>query len=566
MQFLKSKVFLALALGLIGILGLLYFFGGISSGDIGLTVTGPEKAPRLGEPFDLKVGFTNNSKSVMKGVRLSLKLPPGAISFSDEGVSIEERELGEIKPGGVQQDSFKVVATPFESNSREFTVSASYSPESLVARFEKTQKITVSFAESGLNLDLKSPNKVFSEEEFEITLEYKKSNNEPLSYKIKMAYPETFVLTYSSADPSESNNIWKITKDEGKITLRGKVDLPDETDFSVKADIVATILDKEYVFASKSADLTIAESPLALKILLPDASRVAYYPGEELDYTLSYKNNTQVELQGLVLSAQLLGAIYNFQSLKSQGGFNSLNNTISWDSKSNPELKSIGPGATGVINFSLNLKNDYPIRRLNDKNFTLKVKARIESPTVPYLISSDKTVSSAVLETKVGGKVAIQTKVYFRDAASGILNSGPSPPRVGVATDFTVHLILTNFSTDISGVEIKVPLQDGVVFSGKVKGNTTSLPEVSESGEVVWKIDRLFATAGVTGDRPEAIFQITATPRSNFLGSYMTLLGETSIKAHDEFTGLDLSATYPPVTTRLPDDPTISERDGIVVQ
>ncbi len=566
MNWLKSNFWLTLILFL-GLTGAFYFAVGFPGSDVALNVSASPGEPKVGVPFDLKVDFANNSRNSVKDVRLQLNLPNGAVLIPNGDDAVKARNLGEIKSGGLQSEIFRVLGVPAEGNDREFTVTASYSSEGLVARFEKKTKFTVRLADTGVSLSLKAPNKVFSGEEFETIAEYKKPENEFPGLRLEFNYPETFVLMPSSPDPDVRNQIWNIKKNEGKIIVRGKVDLPDESVFTIKATLVTKLQDKDYQLTSSSADIAISKSPLSLNISLSDGSSPAYYPGEDLNYTLNFRNNTEVALQALTLRAQLLGAMYDFQSLKSGGSFSNVNNTIIWDSRNISDLKSLGPGESRNINFSIKLKPDYPIRRLNDKNFALKVKARAESPTVPYLVNADKTVSSAVLESKVGGKIAVRALGYFRDAPAGILNDGPLPPRLGTPTDFTIHFVLTNYSTDVSGVEVRARLEDGVVFTGKVKANTSSVPEsVSDSGEVVWKIDRLFATAGITGDKPEAVFQVRATPRSNHVGSYMPLISGTEVKAHDEFTGVSLNFTSLPITTRLEGDPTVGEKDGIVIQ
>ena len=63
-----------------------------------------------------------------------------------------------------------------------------------------------------------------------------------------------------------------------------------------------------------------------------------------------------------------------------------------------------------------------------------------------------QTVGLADLETKVAGLVKIESKAYFRDADSGIANSGPWPPKANQATQYTVHWRITNYATDISRV------------------------------------------------------------------------------------------------------------------
>ena len=129
--------------------------------------------------------------------------------------------------------------------------------------------------------------------------------------------------------------------------------------------------------------------------------------------------------------------------------FNSRDNTIIWNAASSPELRLIDPGVSGIIEFEIQLKPNYTIKKINDKNFVLKVDAEISSPTVPYYVAAEKTIGLAFSEIKVGGAVSIESLVYFRDPSSNILNQGSLPPKVNKPINFTIHWVIKNFATDI---------------------------------------------------------------------------------------------------------------------
>ncbi len=134
-------------------------------------------------------------------------------------------------------------------------------------------------------------------------------------------------------------------------------------------------------------------------------------------------------------------------------------------------------------------------------------------------------------------------------------------------TNYTIHWTVTNYGTDVDGVEVRARLGSGVKFTGKTGGNTTSPPRIDEStGEVVWQVGRLLATAGILSEKPEAIFQIAARPASSDIDNYMLILEGTEIHGRDEFNDLTLTATDAPVTTRLEADKTVNTNDGKVIQ
>ena len=159
----------------------------------------------------------------------------------------------------------------------------------------------------------------------------------------------------------------------------------------------------------------------------------------------------------------------------------------------------------------------------------------------------------------------VDAKAYFRDATAGILNEGPFPPKVNRATNFTVHWLITNYGTDISGIEVKAFLGPNVKMTNLAKSNAGSVPAYNaQTQEVSWQIDKIIATKGLLGSPPEAIFQVEVIPSQ--AGNYWPLIQGTSLKATDDFTGISLTAVDSAITTLLPDDRTVLSSQGIVVQ
>jgi len=558
-------------------IGGFYLYGNSSVQGVSLDAEVPSSV-KIGEPFDVKVNFSNDSRSVLSHIRISLNLPT-SVSLADGGVQrIVTKEIADMQVGGAYQEVFRVVAIPSASQIREFSVAANYSSGLLIADFETRKNISVNVEDMGLNLTVVSPEKILSGEEFEVTVAYNRNDSGAENdigtpdMNLHLEYPPTFVQTYSDKKPVSSNgNVWALGSlkngDKGKLVIRGRVDLPDETGFEIKAKLVSKFMGSDYAIVSGYSEGIISPSPLSLKVSL-DGGHLAVRPGDTLNYVLTYKNNTEVGFQNVVLRAKLVGTMFDLPTLVgNNASFNNINNTLTWDPSLFNELTLLQPGVEGSVNFSIKTKSSYSIRKLNDKNFSLRVDARIESPTVPYLVSADKTMNSTTLTTKVAGQVSVKAIGYFRDAASGILNGGQFPPKVDASTDFTVHWVLTNFSTDVKEIEVRASLEDGVVFTDKIQSNITAVPEVNgESGEIVWKIDRLAATAGILSDAPEAIFQVKATPMPNKAGQYMPLISAVTVKAVDEFTGLQLTGSSDGVTTRLENDKTVAEGMGIVIQ
>ncbi len=352
---------------------------------------------------------------------------------------------------------------------------------------------------------------------------------------------------------------------EGNFSIKGSIVGPENSSFDFKTSLKTALEGKTYDLGVKDFSLAISASPLSFNISLNEKQDYVSKLSDELNYVLSYVNNTDIALRDVVVRAQLIGELFDFNALETNALWRSSDNTLIWSSSNSPELNFLPPHSAGFVKFKIKTKGDYPISRLNDKNFTLKISAEIESPTIPNSVNASKTFNVVKLETKVSGRTEILSKVYFRDADSGILNKGDLPLKVGRSTNFTIHWFLKNYASDVSNLEIRTALSEGVKFSGVSKSDFGTPPFYEEkSNQVVWFINKMPANKGIVDQPAEAVFQVEVIPLASQIGKYMPLLGQTLVKAIDDFTSLESQGPALEVDSRLVDDPTVDSRAGVV--
>ena len=531
---------------------------------------------KIGEPFDISIDIKNTSDNELKNVELLVNLSNGLAFPDGTRTKIKRIPLGEVGRNGTHEELVKLLALPVESGNpeeRKAEVIFNYSIGSLTARFrqEKTIPIVVE-DDSYYNLRFDHPNRIVSGEQFDTIVSYEYGGGEQSErLKIQIDYPSLFRKISSNPKSSSLENVWELGTlpkgAKGKITLTGKAEMPDNSTLKMTAKILAKIGERDYVVASKDAEIAISPSPLGLRVFTEE-KKDFLRPGETINYNLSYRNNTDEALKDVVIRAKLLGQFFDLSSLQVQGGvFDQATGTITWDKQSIAGLESLEPGTIGSVVFSIRLAENYPIKKFSDKNFTAKVEARIESPTVPSPIIADKLVNTSVLENKIVGKIEVRPSIYFRDAESLILNKGVLPPKVGSSTEFTVHWVVYNYWSNTSNIEIRARLPEGVEFTNVTKSSTDRKPFFeSDKNEVVWQIDRMLATTGFTGKPLEAVFQIRFTPKENHVGSYVPLVGDTIVKAVDDFIGSEINTSTMALTTRLESDKSVREQEGIVMR
>jgi hypothetical protein len=160
---------------------------------------------------------------------------------------------------------------------------------------------------------------------------------------------------------------------------------------------------------------------------------------------------------------------------------------------------------------------------------------------------------------KLRGALNVATKGYYRDATAGIVNKGDMPPKVGAATQFTLHWVLKNTSTDVEGVRVHAFLGPNVRYTGVFKTNVGSTtPEYNDrTQEIAWSIPNISATRGILSDPLDLTFQVELTPAIDQLHTTPSLIGETQVSYKDLFTGEMLAGKANTLSTQLPDDLTI---------
>ncbi len=556
------------------LVGAFYIYRGWSLSGIDLSLTSSSTAAQLGTPFMVHVSVTNHSNGALSNVRVAIDLPDGLVVASNHSERVIEDNIKQLASGGSFSSDYTLVAIPSSNNGDVLKADVYYSPPSVVAIFDKSANLPLVVANPNITLTLTTATStVFSGQEFSVTANYANNGSSTLSaLKLKFDYPSGFTLTSASPAATSAGSAWDLGSaangGSGQVSITGQVNLPDNASFPVAASLIGNIDGQDYVLLSDSINMNVAKSPLSLSISLNggDPNQVVY-PGETLNYVLTYTNNTPSAFNDITINTQISGGMINWGTVQTNGISSNYGKAIVWSPSSLNQLTSLASNSLGTVSFSLQLDNPYPIQYVNSKNFSVKIKAQASSPTVPYLINAGNTQTVAVSEAKVAGEIAVQSAAYFRDAASGAMNSGPWPPKAGQATEYTIHWNVSNYVTDVSNLVVQSVLPPGVSFVGVVQNYASSTVSYNQpTNSVIWNIGDLPATTGIITPSPQIVFQISAAPQSSDIGNYMTILNETDASATDTFSGITLTASSSPITSLLPSDPSVSVGQGIVGQ
>lgn len=524
----------------------------------------------IGQPFPLTITVSNKSKSVLRNANLNILLPTG-LSFvgQDPNQQVVTEPVGILSSQTINPpQTVQVIATANPGTSQKVGAQLTYQTAATAAtQFQNSANMSLTIGtQSALSLSYDTPSEIFSGQNFDIAVHYQNNTTTTLQgVQLAMQYPPAFhfVTSSTTAPTNSADNTWNLgsvaANATGTLVISGNIVGPPQAHYQMTGTIGANFGGQNYPANAAQANLTITPSPLSLTIALNNTSNYIAGLGDNLNYQLTYTNNSNVTFQSVNISATLIGRMYDFKSLKTSGSFNSQSNVITWYAANTPALGALAPGQSGSIDFTINTKSSFPIKLPSDKDYSLNISAKAESPTVPPNTAGTNTVSATSLTSKVGGELAFTSDAFYKETMVAIKNTGPYPPKVNQPTTYTIHWSLVNYSTDMQNVTISAYLQSGTTFTGLTTSSgltSTTLPTYNPgTGQVTWTIPYIPATAGVISAPITAVFQVTNTPAINQVGQQVTLMGPATLTATDGYTGAAISQSTAAITTQLPNDP-----------
>lgn len=574
--FFTVGIFLAIALA-----GFVYYLLlPPATPNIVITFSNPGPAT-IGEPFPVVVTVSNESKSVVKNAQLSISLPGTSLAFASGTTATEP--VGTVGSGTINPPvTLWLVATGSNGTAGTTqTLSAALTyqtAETASTTFENAASTSVAIGpQPALSFTYSAPTSIFSGQDFNFAVNYQNDTSGSLQgVQLQMQYPPAFHFVSSSttAPTDAGDDTWDLgtlgPEATGTLAITGEIVGPAQAQYPLTGTIGATFAGLNYPAYTAPVSFAVTPSPLSLALTLNNTSTYVAGLGDSLNYTLTYTNNSDVTFQTVNITAALTGQMFDFTSLQTAGSFNSRSDVITWQAADTPALAALAPGQSGSVTFSISTLAAFPTALLDEgyKDYTLGVTATAQSPTVPPDTAGANTTSVTTLTSKVGGQMTLAANGYAKEITSAIKNTGPYPPTVNQPTEYTVHWNLANYSTDMENVTVSAYLQSGTTFTGAATSTVASSTFTynAGTGEVTWTVPYVPATAGVVGGPVQEIFQVSNTPAVNQVGQTPTIVGPATLAATDEWTGSTVQATAGPITTRFPNDPSVSDETGAVVQ
>lgn len=518
-----------------------------------LEILGPETC-QAGEEIEYTIKYKNNGNVRLENLKFVFEFPESALLSPDQSQRIT-KELNDIYPG--QEEIFKFQTRLFgkEGDIKTAKVNLTYQPKNLKAIYQSQSTFSTKIESVPLTFTFDFPSKVVTAKEVEISINYFSNLDFPLSdLRIKAEYPSDFEFLKSKPEGIGKNE-WEIKMlnkaEGGRIDIAGVVDGEIGSRKVFKAELGIWLQDKFFVLKETNRGLEIIKPHLAISQQINGAPDYIASPGELLHYEIFFRNIGVEAFENLFLVSDLEGPFESDSINSDSGKINRADGSILWDWRDVSELRYLGPGEEGKVEFWVSLKKDWPVRSPADKNFVLKNAVLLSQ-------IRDET------ETKINSQLVIEQKGYFEDEVFG--NSGPIPPQVGRETSYTIIWQIKNYYNDVDNVRVRAVLPLNVSLTGNIfpEEEKEKFTFDSSSREIVWQVGNLNAGIGILSPHKSLAFQIKLTPSENQRGLVATLINEVQATGEDQFTGMKIKASDSLVDTTLPDDSTASSDKGVI--
>lgn len=569
----RKKLILGLLIALVLVSGTLIFIGRRSllfeAAAVTVELSGP-KVTKTGELVTFTVQYANPNWVGLAASELTITYPETFHLANTEGWQVSRRQatrtLEPLAGRARGQLTFTGNFQSFEQTAALLGASLRYGPTGLSSQDEKRSEWGVELERSLISVTVSGPPSVVSGQGVEYVVEYQNNSEETLEGgSLLLEYPEGFTPTSFSPQPKKEEKIWALPSlrsgMQGSISIKGVI--MGRTGDSKR--IVARLGREQgngefFTLAEVNKVTQVLAPPLAVEFAAETDSQIVK-PGQSVRFELRFQNEGGFGLRDLVATIQLDGNVFDISGLNAPKGSRYAAETgqLVLKAAEVSSLRSLEPGQSGEIAFSLPLRKDFAARGMRE--VSLRVVASLDSPDLPHAVNTESLIARKEVVLKVQTEASAAMNGYYYDDTYP--NTGPIPPQIGAETTYTLYLSAGTTLNNLGDGKFTLNFPSLVRFLGVVAGDATNVTFNERTGEFVWRAGTI--TPGV-GTTKTIALRIGVTPPPNTAGKEIGIVNRAEFSAKDTFTGGDLSVSLPPKTTALREDTRLNQGDGEVGQ
>jgi len=554
------------------------FMGGstfISSRNVDINVLGPTTVS-AGEVLELGVTVSNTNNADLELANLSIQYPSGSRNPDNtvESLTYTKDNLGVIEAGheAVQNVNMVLLGSPGETKEIKFSVE--YKVKGSNATFYKDKVFEIIVGQAPIIFTVESPRSVTSGDNFTTVVSVALNAKDILKdVVLKAEYPYGYSVFDATPDSSADNNIWALGDlspgDKKTVSIRGQlvgenreertfrfyVGVSDSNNVSpnLKINIISRL--NTVTIDRPSIGLNVAFNGEDMPVYMAPADR-------PISASIKFQNNLPDKLLNPRLEVNLSGSALDKSSVAAgnSGLYDSKNSRVIWDLVNPLGSPELSPGGDGQVTLRF---SSLPAASLVEGNRDIVLNFSITGIPVgavgqnPITINETRTV-------RISSQVNFSSKV-LRSLGS-FANFGPIPPQVGKETTYTVVFGVGNTQGDLTDARVSARLGPGVSWLGAHSITGENISYDSSSNIVTWDMGALSSGSGFSSAAREVSFQISLTPSLGQIGTSPSLVNSIVFSGRDVVTGDFVTASNPPLTTRLTSDPAFIQGDDIVVK
>jgi uncharacterized repeat protein (TIGR01451 family) len=333
-------------------------------------------------------------------------------------------------------------------------------------------------------------------------------------------------------------------------------------------DIEAGIRQGEEDFVQRELThvVTVSATEIEVEQFYNDsAGPLTVHPDETISGVVRFRNVGSVGLKEAIVRVSFAGVVFDpaSLSLSGAGSYDPVTKSITWSPATVPQLAVIQPQQESELGFSFKIPplEQFPTAGEEAKNQVLITTATVDSPDLPTPVGQPRQIISDRAVLSVGTDLILDVASFYDDGRLGITSTGPTPPKVGQTTSYTLRFRVGSTLNDVSDVRLTAVLPDGVRYTGQNYLTGGELAFNERSGELVWTLPFIQGLTGRTAPHQELHVQVAITPGEDKRGQTVALLNKVQLEAVDQFTdeavSLSPSGTFPTTASAVPGKGTV---------
>jgi hypothetical protein len=563
--FLFSLLFFVFAMGVAAYL-FLSNSRTVSTDNIGVAIQGPTTVAG-GDTVPLSITITNRNPVAITNASITIDFPAGTRS-ADNVLTPYPRyteNLGTLAPGQSVQRSVKAVVFGSGGQAVTLPVTLSYGTSGSNATFIKQSSYGLTISTAPLSVSVDTLAETVSGKPLTLEVTVRSNATAAVSGVVLQAqFPFGFTVSSTNLTPVGSTFPLGTLQpgDTKKIKITGIL-AGSQGDSRVFHFTVGTadadnpqILGVSYMTQDATVNVTAPFLATTLTLNGSSADQVSITSGSRVSAQLSWTNTLPTDINNADVEVKLSGTAFDPSSVQVDRGFyRSADNTIVFNSQTDPSLGNLAPNASGVGSFSFSTVSGAAAQGLRNPTLTLSISVsgtRTGQSSVPESISSTltKTISLAT---------AVTLDSYGLHSSGPFSNGGPLPPVANTQTAYAIIWKVQNSANAIAGTQVTATLPAYVAFAGATSPNDGSITYNAASRTVTWSVGDLAAGASKQG-----AFQVSFTPSSSQHGQSPTLVNTPTLTAIDRFAQVNVTTTGNAVSTEITRDPSyVSGQDEV---